>query len=101
VSDPLVPVSPQEAGVNRHRLGAPVAGSHPLARFGMGRIALCSAESSWAPCSCCAISLERRDLLLGCGELGRRAADLRYEFVKSGAVHCSPHTRRQSGDPGN
>jgi hypothetical protein len=36
-------------------------------------------------------SLERRDLLLGLGEFGRRATDLRNEFVKSGVVHCSPN----------
>src|ERR1700730_15973473 len=36
-------------------------------------------------------SLERGALLLGLCEPGRRAADLRDEFVKGGAVHCSPH----------
>ena len=37
------------------------------------------------------LSLERRDLLLNFGKPGRRAADLRDEFMKRGAVHCSPH----------
>jgi hypothetical protein len=41
-------------------------------------------------------SLERRDLLLGLGELGRCATDLRNEFVKGGAVHCSPQSLSDS-----
>jgi hypothetical protein len=46
-------------------------------------------------------SLERGDLLLGLCERGRCAADLRDEFVKGGAVHCSPHSQSPHGDPEN
>src|SRR5580704_11302026 len=35
-------------------------------------------------------SLDRGDLLLRLGERGRRAADLRDEFLKGSAVHCCP-----------
>jgi hypothetical protein len=45
--------------------------------------------------------LERGDLLLGLCERGRRAADLRDEFVKSGTVHCNPHALSPRGDPEN
>jgi hypothetical protein len=46
-------------------------------------------------------SLERGDLLLGLCERGRRAAGLRDEFVKGGAVHCNPHAQSRLGDPEN
>jgi hypothetical protein len=46
-------------------------------------------------------SLERGDLLLGLCERGRRAADLRDEFVKGGVVHCNPHAQSPLGDPEN
>jgi hypothetical protein len=46
-------------------------------------------------------SLERGDLLLGLCERCRRAAHLRDEFVKGGAVHCSPRAQSPLGDPEN
>jgi hypothetical protein len=46
-------------------------------------------------------NLERGDLLLGLCERGRCAADLRDEFVKGSAVHCSPHSQSPHGDPDN
>ena len=44
-------------------------------------------------------SLDRGDLLLRLCERGRRAADLRDEFVKGGAVHCGPHAQLPRCDP--
>jgi hypothetical protein len=43
-------------GLAGGRFGVSVDGSHPLLTGFGSRIALCRAESHWAPCSCCASS---------------------------------------------
>ena len=70
----------------------------------MGFTALNRAElaSSWAPCSCWANSaLNAATFWSASASAGRRSADLRDEFVKGGAVHCSPHAQSRLGDPEN
>jgi hypothetical protein len=44
-------------------------------------------------------SLGRGDLSFRFCESGRRPADLRDEFLKSGAVHCCLHPQSTLGDP--
>jgi hypothetical protein len=54
--------------------------------------------SSWASRACWANSALNAATF--CSR-GRRAADLRDEFVKGGAVHCNPHAQLPLGDPEN